>query len=95
MTRQLGERLAMNTPVQGTAADIMKLAMIRTYRRLRAEVPEAHIVLQVHDELIIDAPEEKAEAVGSILSESMCGAAQLSVPLVAEVNEGKDWYSVK
>ena len=95
MTRQLGERLAMNTPVQGTAADIMKLAMIRTYRRLRREVPEAHIVLQVHDELIIDVPVEKAESAGKILSESMCGAADLSVPLVAEVSTGNDWYSLK
>ncbi len=95
MTRQLGERLAMNTPVQGTAADIMKLAMIETYRRLRTEIPEASVVLQVHDELIIDAPTEKAEAAGRILTESMCGAAKLSVPLIAEVNTGNDWYSIK
>ena len=95
MTRQLGERLAMNTPVQGTAADIMKLAMIETYRRLRTEIPEASVVLQVHDELIIDAPTEKAEAAGRILTESLCGAAKLSVPLIAEVNTGNDWYSIK
>ena len=85
----------MNTPVQGTAADIMKLAMIETYRRLRTEIPEASVVLQVHDELIIDAPTEKAEAAGRILTESMCGAAKLSVPLIAEVNTGNDWYSIK
>ncbi len=95
MTRQLGERLAMNTPVQGTAADIMKIAMIQTYHRLNAEIPEAKIILQVHDELTIDAPVAETEKVKQLLQESMCSAAELKVPLVAEVNTGKDWYSVK
>lgn len=95
MTRQLGERLAMNTPVQGTAADIMKLAMIQTYHRLNAEIPEAKMILQVHDELTIDAPVSETEKVKQLLEESMCSAAELKVPLVAEVNTGHDWYSVK
>ncbi len=95
MTKQLGERLAMNTPVQGTAADIMKLAMIATYRRLEKEAPEAHIILQVHDELILDVPVSMKERVMKILEECMCTAAELKVPLVAEVSAGKDWYSVK
>ena len=95
MTRQLGERLAMNTPVQGTAADIMKLAMIQTYHRLNAEIPEAKMILQVHDELTIDAPVSETEKVKQLLEESMCSAAELKVPLVAEVSTGRDWYSVK
>ena len=95
VTRQLGERLAANTPVQGTAADIMKLAMIETYRRLNAKVPDAKIVLQVHDELIIECRSESKDEVSKILEESMTGAADLSVPLVAEVNTGTDWYSLK
>ena len=95
MTRQLGERLAMNTPVQGTAADIMKLAMTEAYRRLGREIPEARVILQVHDELILDVPVSVKEQAMEVLKESMCGAAQLKVPLVAEVSAGNDWYSVK
>lgn len=95
ITRQLGERLAMNTPVQGTAADIMKLAMSKTYRRLNVEVPEAKIILQVHDELTLDVPSDLAQKAGKILEESMCGAAELDIPLIAEVNTGNDWYSIK
>lgn len=95
MTKQLGERLAMNTPVQGTAADIMKLAMTETYRRLNREAPEARMILQVHDELILDVPLSLRETAMKILEESMCGAAQLKVPLEAEVSAGNDWYSVK
>ena len=81
MTRQLGERLAMNTPVQGTAADIMKLAMTEAYRRLGREIPEARVILQVHDELILDVPVSVKEQAMEVLKESMCGAAQLKVPL--------------
>lgn len=95
MTRQLGERLAMNTPVQGSAADIMKQAMILAYRRINAEAPEAALILQVHDELILDVPAGSAKKAAQILEESMCAAAKLKVPLVAEVNEGRDWYSIK
>ena len=89
--KAFGKRVAMNAPIQGTAADIMKLAMIRVYRRLSAEEPEAKIVMQVHDELIVEAPVERAERVKHILAEEMSGAAELSVPLTVDVTCGKNW----
>jgi len=90
-TRSFGERVALNMPIQGTAADIMKLAMVNVYRRLKAEMPEAKLILQVHDELICECPEAEAEAVGRILEEEMKNAAKLSVPLTAEANCGRSW----
>ena len=90
--KALGKRIAMNTPIQGTAADIIKIAMIRVYRRLKAELPEAKLILQVHDELIVEAPEDKAEKAAKILTEEMQGAVKLSVPLTADAKEGKSWY---
>lgn len=89
--RQFGERVALNMPVQGTAADIMKLAMIETHRRLQESNLRAKLVLQVHDELIVECPEEEAEQVSEILRESMSGIADLCVPLPVEVNTGKSW----
>lgn len=89
--RQFGERVALNMPVQGTAADIMKLAMIETHRRLQASNLRAKLVLQVHDELIVECPEEEAEQVSEILRESMSGIASLCVPLPVDVNTGKSW----
>ena len=95
MQRSFGERAAMNSPIQGTAADIMKIAMIRTYRRLKEEVPEASLVLQIHDELLVEAPKEEAERVMSILKEEMGNAAQLDVSLETDCHTGMNWYEAK
>ena len=89
--RALGERMAMNTPIQGTAADVIKLAMVKVWRRLRAEGLAANLILQVHDELIVEAPEAEAETVARILKEEMEGAVSYSVPLTADVGQGKTW----
>ncbi len=93
--RSFGERVAMNMPVQGTAADIIKLAMIRVADRLAREVPEARLLLQVHDELIAECPEALGEQVAAILTEEMQGASDLPVPLIAEAHTGKTWYDAK
>ena len=90
-TRSFGERVALNMPIQGTAADIIKLAMIRVDSRLRAEKLEARLVLQVHDELIVECPEGEAEQVKALLQEEMEGVAALSVPLVADAKAGRTW----
>lgn len=95
MTRQLGERLAMNTPVQGTAADIIKLAMIRVYRKIRREKLNARLILQVHDELIIDTDRSEQEKVSELLEDCMRNALSLNVPLSVEVNIADDWYQLK
>jgi DNA polymerase-1 len=89
--RALGKRIAMNAPIQGTAADIMKIAMIKTARRLREDAPEAKIVMQVHDELVVECPEAIAPLVKEILTEEMSDAVKLSVPLPVEVTSGKNW----
>ena len=93
--RSFGERVAMNMPVQGTAADIIKLAMIRVEKRLAAEVPEAKLLLQVHDELIAECPEALGEKVAAILTEEMEGAVHLAVPLTAEAHFARNWYDAK
>ena len=93
--RSFGERAAMNTPVQGTAADIIKLAMVRVHDALRRDGRRARLILQVHDELIIEAPAEEAEAVARLLKECMENVIALSVPLVAEVKTGHSWYETK
>ena len=89
--RSFGERVARNMPIQGTAADVMKIAMLRADKLLRERVPEAKLILQVHDELIAECPADKAEAVKAVLKEAMEGAASLSVPLTAEVGAGGSW----
>jgi DNA polymerase-1 len=91
MTQAFGRRIAMNSPIQGSSADIMKLAMIRVAARLRDEVPEAHLVMQVHDELIVEAPKEKAEIVSRILKSEMESTVTLSLPLTTDVSIGKTW----
>ena len=93
--RAFGERVARNMPIQGTAADLMKLAMVRVRDRLRAEGLSARLVLQVHDELIVECPEAEAERTASVLREEMEGAADLSVPLPAEARWGRDWLEAK
>ena len=89
--REFGKRVALNMPIQGTAADIMKLAMIDAYDSLRRSGLQAKLVLQVHDELIVECPEEEAEKVKQILASSMSGIVKLSVPLPVEVNIGHSW----
>ena len=93
--RSGAERIALNTPIQGTAADIIKLAMIRVDEALRANFPEAKLLLQVHDELIVECPEALAPQVAQAVSDAMQGVAQLRVPLVAEAKFGKSWYDAK
>lgn len=95
MTRQLGERLAMNTPVQGTAADIMKLAMIRAYSALNEQMCQSRLILQIHDELMIDCVAGEEEKVKELLEVSMTDAVQLKVVLAADVNTGNSWYDLK
>jgi len=94
-TRAFGERVALNMPIQGTAADIMKIAMINVSNRLRAEALSAKLILQVHDELIVECPECEADTVCVLLREEMENAAKLSVPLVAETRAGKSWFDTK
>ncbi len=95
MQRSFGERIAMNSPVQGTAADIMKIAMIRVDARLKKDNSKAKVVLQVHDELLIETPVNEAEYVKKILQEEMEAAADISVPLEVSVSTGSDWYETK
>ena len=93
--RAFGERAAMNMPLQGSAADIIKIAMLRVAKRLEREHMASKLVLQVHDELILDAPASEADAAVSLLKEEMEAAAELRVPLIAEVSVGKSWYEAK
>jgi len=93
--RSFGERVALNTPIQGTAADIIKLAMIRVDRALKAQNLRAQLILQVHDELIVECPAEEAERVSQILEQEMQQVAQLKVPLLVEAKQGSSWYEAK
>ena len=93
--RSGAERIALNTPIQGTAADIIKLAMIRVEQALNDNFPEAQLLLQVHDELIVECPEEIAPQVAELVSQQMQSVAQLRVPLIAEAKFGKSWYDAK
>ena len=90
-TRSFGERVARNMPIQGTAADIIKLAMVNVQRRFEGEGLEARLILQVHDELIAECPESEAERVAALLEEEMERAVTLSVPLIAEAHSGRSW----
>ena len=93
--RSGAERIALNTPIQGTAADIMKLAMIRVENALREHFPQAKLLLQVHDELIVECPQEMAKEVAELVSRQMQQVAQLKVPLTAEAKFGKSWFEAK
>ena len=95
VVRQFGTRVAMNTPIQGTAADIMKIAMITTYNELKNRKLKSKIILQVHDELMIEAAIEEKEEVEKILKESMENAIKLEVPLIAETSTADNWYDAK
>ena len=93
--RSGAERIALNTPIQGTAADLIKLAMIRVDKALQDQFPEAQLILQVHDELIVECPEAIAEEVAALVSREMEQVASLNVPLTAEAKWGKSWYDAK
>ena len=95
MQRSFGERVAMNSPIQGTAADIIKIAMNRVYRRLKDENLKSRLVLQVHDELLIETCKEEIPQVSAILEEEMKGAAKLSVELEVDMHQGNNWYEAK
>ncbi len=95
MIRKFGDRAAMNTPIQGTAADIMKIAMIKVYNELKNRNMKSKIVLQIHDELLIETILDEKEEVKKILKECMESSAELSVPLTVDVEEGKSWYQAK
>ena len=93
--RQGAERIALNTPIQGTAADLIKLAMIHVEKALNESFPEAKLLLQVHDELIVECPQKDAEAVGALISREMAAVADLKVPLIAEAKYGSSWFEAK
>lgn len=95
ITRAAGERIAMNTPIQGTAADIIKLAMVKVFDRLKREKLKSRLILQVHDELIVEAPEQEAEKVAAILAEEMESAVSFNVKLPADANIGNNWLEAK
>ena len=95
MQRSFGERVAMNAPIQGTAADIIKIAMIRVDQRLRSEGLKTKLILQVHDELLLEAPFEEVEQATKILEQEMVGAADLLVKMCVEVQRGINWYEAK
>jgi DNA polymerase-1 len=94
-TRSLGERLAVNFVMQGSNADIIKVAMIHIHRRLRDEGRSARLVLQVHDELLLEAPDAEVKAVEELVREEMCGAYELDPPLAVDVGAGRDWNEAK
>ncbi len=95
MVRQFGSRAAMNTPIQGTAADIMKIAMIKVYRELKKRNLKSKIVLQVHDEMMLEVLPEEKEEIKVMMKEAMESAAKLDVPLIAEISEASNWYDCK
>ena len=95
MQRSFGERIAMNSPIQGTAADIMKIAMIRVYEGLKKAGLKSRLILQVHDELVIETLESEVEAVKEILYHSMKDAAKLKVELEVDMHTGMTWYDAK
>ena len=95
MVRQFGIRIATNTPIQGTAADIMKIAMINVYNRIKKEKLRTKIVLQIHDELLLEAPLGEKEQVKELLKAEMEDAVKLLVPLTTEVSEANNWEECK
>ena len=95
MIRQMGERMALNTPIQGTAADILKMAMVKLHNILKEKKLKTKMLLQVHDELIFDVPEDEIDEVKDIVRDTMENIYKLDVPLKVEINYGKDWYEAK
>ena len=95
MQRSFGERVAMNAPIQGTAADIIKLAMVHVYRELKNRGLSSRLILQIHDELLIETKEEEMEEVAALLEQEMKHAAELSVSLEVDLHTGSNWYDAK
>ena len=95
MTRQFGERVAMNSPIQGTAADIMKIAMIRVWERIAREKLKSKLILQIHDELLIETAQGEEDEVRRVLAEEMQNAAVMPVELITDIHSGSDWYEAK
>jgi DNA polymerase-1 len=93
--RAFGERTAANSPIQGSAADLIKIAMIRIHRRLRESGMETLMLLQVHDELVFESPQDEIDAARRLVGEEMENAAELSVPLVVDLGVGKNWLETK
>ena len=95
IVKALGDRLAMNAPIQGSAADIIKIAMVKVYNRLNKEKLESKLILQVHDELILNVKENEEEKVRALVKEEMENAVKLKVPMEVDINEGSTWYEAK
>ena len=95
MLRAFGERVARNMPIQGTAADIIKIAMINVFERLKRECPDARLIMQVHDELMAEAPEKDAAKVAEIIKEEMENTVNLGVLFSADTAVGRSWYDAK
>ncbi|MCH4193683.1 MAG: DNA polymerase I, partial [Butyrivibrio sp.] len=95
MQRQFGERVAMNAPIQGTAADIMKIGMLRVFRRIRKEKLHSRLILQIHDELVVETAPDELKQIEDILTQEMTGAADLAVPLDVDCHSGSDWFEAK
>ena len=95
MMREFGKRAAMNAPIQGSAADLIKLAMIHIYKKMQEEQVKSRMILQIHDELLIETAEDEIEQVSAILEQEMKGAADLSVSLEIDMHTGKSWYEAK
>ena len=95
MTRQFGERVAVNFPMQGSNADIIKVAMIHIHDRLRDEGRAARLVLQVHDELLLEVPDNEVKAIRDLVREEMCNAYDLDPPLAVDVGVGENWAEAK
>nr|WP_255302949.1 DNA polymerase [Moorella thermoacetica] len=93
--RSFGERTAMNTPIQGTAADIIKMAMVKIFRLLEAQYPAARMILQVHDELIFDVPDDDLPAVAGLVKDTMEHTLELQVPLQVDLKAGPNWYDLE
>lgn len=95
MQRSFGERVAMNAPIQGTAADIIKIAMIRVWKRLKEENLKSRLILQIHDELLVETAEDEMSLVADIMEKEMKNAAELAVSLEIDLHTGKNWYEAK
>ena len=95
ITQAFGERVAMNAPIQGSAADIIKIAMVNVYKKLKEEGLQSKLILQVHDELIVEAEPGEKSRVEEILRSEMENALEISVPLKVDMNSGKTWYDTK
>lgn len=95
MVRQTGERLAMNSPIQGSAADIIKIAMIKVYNALKKGNFKSRLILQIHDELIIETCADEEQQIRDLLKDNMENAVSLTVKMSADINEGASWYELK